>query len=585
MMLPNTTPTDLASPFAGLLFTSLNAIEKGEHEQALTPLKQALEIDRNNIFALLTLGTLYLHTGSFNRASKTFGEVKILSPNNAHAQWGEALVALERGNTALAHQQFGAMASIPSYTQTAQKMVQYCRILQGEAGAVSQECRTTTEAETDALKIFIAGWSSLKGGNPQHGESLLRALLTQPEMRVLQESEGVVLLGEEGIPAQGGAATLSKAIELPQTINKNGTEKTWSGRMMLTPGKMPAGTATISYQAEGALSAVTNTYPFQVNWNTINTPNGTYTLHTIYYDDSHIEISRLTQGIRLQNTNAPAPTSLLTESERDQANLQVRRLLIPGPSRRAVQFALAERAIGRRDGKEALARIESVVAMDPQFKGAFQSLKRYHKTVGDTAPSIWKAKVQEKVIALTFDDGPKPDLTPPLLAKLAELGIPATFFVVGMMAERHPELVKQMVKEGHEIGNHTFTHPNLTYIPAIAVQRELCRTSALVRQITGKSPRFYRPPGGNFNGAVAECAEALGMGGGYWTIDVYKLERPPFGAKDILKFALPKIQPGSIMLMHNGPTTTIEALTGLKQYLDEHGYKCVTMSQLASYVK
>jgi peptidoglycan-N-acetylglucosamine deacetylase len=580
MMPRNIAPLSFSSPFADLLFASLNAIQKGEHEQALMPLKQALQLDRNDTLALLTLGTLYLHTGSFNRASKTFGQVRLLSPTNLHARWGEALAVLERGNITLARQQFEQVAKNTAQTKMAQKMVQYCRVLQGEAGAVSQECRETTEAETDSLRLFVAGWSSLKGGNPQRGESLLRALLTQPEMRVLQEGEGVVLLGEEGIPAQGGAATLSKAIEFPQA-----TEKAWSGRVMLAPGKMPAGTATISYQVEGALSAVTNAYPFQVTWNTASTPNGTYTLHTVYYDDSHIEISRLTKGIRLENASAPPPNSLLTEPERDQAASQLQTLLIPGPSRRAVQFALAERAIGRRDGKEALARIECVVAMDPQFKGAFQSLKRYHATMGDTAPSLWKAKVQEKVIALTFDDGPKPDLTPPLLAKLKELGIPATFFVVGMMAERHPELVKQMVKEGHEIGNHTFTHPNLTYIPAIAVQRELCRTSALVRQITGKSPRFYRPPGGNFNGAVAECAEALGMGGGYWTIDVYKLERPPFGAKDILKFALPKIQPGSIMLMHNGPTTTIEALTGLKKHLDEHGYKCVTMSQLASYVK
>jgi tetratricopeptide (TPR) repeat protein len=304
MMPRNTAPCSFSSPFADLLFASLTAIQNGEHERAITPLKQALQLDRNDAFALLTLGTLYLHTGSFNRASKIFGQVGLPSPASPHARWGEAIAVLERGDIAVARQQFTQIANSTthSYGAIAKKMVQYCRVLQGEAGAVSQECRETTEAETDPLRLFIAGWSSLKGGNPQRGESLLRTLLTQPEMRILQESEGIVLLGEAGIPAQGGAATLSKAIEFPAP-----TEKAWSGRVMLAPGKIPAGTATISYQVEGALSAVTNAYPFQVTWSTVNTPNGTYTLHTIYYDDSHVEISRTTKGIPLRKRASPCP--------------------------------------------------------------------------------------------------------------------------------------------------------------------------------------------------------------------------------------------------------------------------------------
>ena len=424
-------------------------------------------------------------------------------------------------------------------------------------------------------------------------------------MRILEESPGIVLMGEVSLPAQGGAATLSSAIEFPVSGKD---VKPLSDTVTLTPEKIPAGTATISYQVEGMFSAVTNTYPFVARWNTQSVANGSYTLNTIYYDDSHIEINRITRGIYIENSDKSVASleqpltkyeqpltkyeqpltrylKYFTEEEVSDIQEKMGKLLLPGPSRRAVQFALAECAISRKEGKEALARIESVVAMDPQFKGAFNSLKRYHAATGDAIPSIWKARVSEKVIALTFDDGPKPDLTPPLLDKLKELGIPATFFVVGMMAERSPDLLKRMLKEGHEIGNHTYTHPNLTYIPAIAVQRELCRTSALIRQITGKSPRFYRPPGGNFNGAVAECAEALGMGGGYWTIDVYKFERPPMTAKDILNYALPKIVPGSVLLMHNGPTTTIESLTPLKKYLDEQGYRCVTMTELAQIVK
>jgi peptidoglycan/xylan/chitin deacetylase (PgdA/CDA1 family) len=335
----------------------------------------------------------------------------------------------------------------------------------------------------------------------------------------------------------------------------------------------------------GALNAMTNIPPYIVDWNTTRLPNGVYTLRITTYDGSQREIATTARTIRLANNNAPTESGRLSDEEKATLRSDLTTLLTPQPSRKAVRYLLAERAIARKATNDALTHMEAVVAMDPQFKGAFHTLRRYHDATGDVAPSLWKASVTEKAVALTFDDGPKPDGTPQLLDRLKELGIVGTFFIVGAQAEQNPGLLKRIFAEGHEIGNHSFTHPNLTYLPPIAVQRELCRTSALVRQLTGKAPRFYRPPGGNFNGAVAECAEALGMGGGYWTIDVYKFEKEPFGPKDVINFTLPKVRPGSIVLMHNGPKQTTDALPTIVKSLREKGYRFVTMTELARLTK
>lgn len=183
-----------------------------------------------------------------------------------------------------------------------------------------------------------------------------------------------------------------------------------------------------------------------------------------------------------------------------------------------------------------------------------------------------------KWIALTFDDGPHPGYTERILKILRQYDVPATFFLVGEMAERHPDLVRAEDADGHSIANHTYHHLSLTKIPQDSVATEIKACGEVLRSITGKAPRLFRPPGGEYNDPVAEASEALGYRMILWTDDPGDYASP--GADLILKRTLERVDNGGIILLHDGIEQTIEVLPQILGYLKSHGYECVTIDQM-----
>ena len=123
---------------------------------------------------------------------------------------------------------------------------------------------------------------------------------------------------------------------------------------------------------------------------------------------------------------------------------------------------------------------------------------------------LCSVRTEEKTVALTFDDGPNPDYTPLLLTKLAEYRVPATFFLLGRNLERHPEIGRRIVQEGHEVGNHTYHHRILPFLSKAEIRNELESTQQLIADLLDVRPVFLRPPNGLFTGRVLDVAEQLG---------------------------------------------------------------------------
>jgi len=187
-------------------------------------------------------------------------------------------------------------------------------------------------------------------------------------------------------------------------------------------------------------------------------------------------------------------------------------------------------------------------------------------------------------IALTFDDGPNATLTPKLLDLLAAHHFKATFFVVGQNAMDHPEILQRAVREGHEIGNHSWTHPNLGKMSDEAVRRELQKTDDAIVNAIGKHPTLMRPPYGSI---TARQKRWIHDDFGYriiiWDVDPLDWKRP--GPTVVCNRILKETHPGSIVLAHDIHPPTIEAMPATFDQLDRKGFKSVTVSELLAMAK
>lgn len=191
---------------------------------------------------------------------------------------------------------------------------------------------------------------------------------------------------------------------------------------------------------------------------------------------------------------------------------------------------------------------------------------------------ILRGDAHRPQIALTFDDGPHPVYTLQLLNILRRLHTPATFFVVGEQVEKNPGLVRLEVAEGNEIGDHTYDHVNLTLIPPELVGYEVSRCDAAITKATGAPVRFFRPPGGEYNGEVLREVAGHGYITTLWTNDPGDFMKPSSAV--IRKRTLAHLENGGIILLHDGIPETLEALPGIITAAHRRGYQFVTVSQL-----
>ncbi|MEU4802923.1 polysaccharide deacetylase family protein [Actinosynnema sp. NPDC023587] len=171
-------------------------------------------------------------------------------------------------------------------------------------------------------------------------------------------------------------------------------------------------------------------------------------------------------------------------------------------------------------------------------------------------------------VALTYDDGPNPAFVRPLLAALKAVRARATFFDVGARAEEQPGLVRETVRAGHWLGNHSWSHPALTTLPPEEVTAELAKTQDVLREITGRTPALFRPPYGDTNAAVRDEARRQGLAEVLWTVDTVDWSGVPTDA--IVRSAL-GAKAGGIILMHDGYQTTVDAVPLVVKGLKKKG--------------
>jgi cellulose synthase/poly-beta-1,6-N-acetylglucosamine synthase-like glycosyltransferase/peptidoglycan/xylan/chitin deacetylase (PgdA/CDA1 family)/spore germination protein YaaH len=230
----------------------------------------------------------------------------------------------------------------------------------------------------------------------------------------------------------------------------------------------------------------------------------------------------------------------------------------------------------------------------------FISSEAYDMTKIPTSYVIERTGDHPGYIALTFDDGPDPKWTPRILDILKQEGVPATFFVMGKNGQAYPDILRREVNEGHEVGNHTFTHPNLGEIPGRLTDLELNATQRLIESVTGRSTVLFRPP--YFGDAEADTPEEVdpairAKNLGYVMVGL-RIDpgdwKPNITADEVIQRTVEKAGDknpetrGQVVLLHDSGgdrEATIEALPGLIHELKARGYQFVPVSALGGWTR
>lgn len=202
------------------------------------------------------------------------------------------------------------------------------------------------------------------------------------------------------------------------------------------------------------------------------------------------------------------------------------------------------------------------------------------KTRSVSSDSVRSQNVSDEVkpvVALTFDDGPNASSTPILLDGLKERKVRATFFLIGENVEKdeNEKIVKRMYEEGHLIGNHTYTHCNLSKLETGEAKKELEQTDTVIEKITGKQPVFVRAPYGELPVDGEQDLNRIYIG---WTVDPLDWMTEDAGA--VVKTVVEEINPGDVILLHDCYPSSVQAAIRIVDLLQGKGYEFVTVDHL-----
>ncbi|MFU0832804.1 MAG: Polysaccharide deacetylase [Oscillospiraceae bacterium] len=228
--------------------------------------------------------------------------------------------------------------------------------------------------------------------------------------------------------------------------------------------------------------------------------------------------------------------------------------------------------------KRILTVLFSALAVVLAGAAGFRGVQAVQTSASKRLLPIYNVKTEEKKIAISFDAAWGNEETQTLIDILKEYNVKTTFFVVGSWVDKYPDSVKALAEAGHEVCNHSDTHPHMPKLSESDMKKQIEACNEKIKAITGVSPLLFRPPYGDYNNAVVKSAQDLGMYAIQWDVDSLDWKNPT--PQQIIDRVTKKVKPGSIVLFHNGAKNTPAALPTILKTLQSEGYTIVPVSQL-----
>lgn len=552
----------VAADYLGSLREAAAAIEVGAYDQAGSSIEEALVANGSDPLVHLALAALYLHAGKLDAASSEFSEISVLSPRSWRAHYGLAVVALLKGDKAAVQKEISAARDLSPDEPDIAAFESYRSYMNGG--------RVSVSGLTSSLGRQVDAYVAVKGGDRGVARRLLSDVLDMPAPTGFDERRAPVA---SFLPSAPVAIPLGKLKWSPP--RKDSMPEVSDTVFLKADVSQAEGVHFVTFYVDGSLVGMSNCEPYSFNWNTVRHTNGPHLLRIDGKDGQGNVISTKSTWVRIQNTgavNAP-PVSGPEAEDLEQRIWACIRL---SECRRLAHYEMARIDLADGDREAAIRQLQYAIAYRPDFGDAMKLLDKLQGRPAECL-EIRSGSPGRKRVALTFDDGPN-QRTSILLDALAGLRVPATFFLVGFRAEAQPDLVSAIQAAGHDVQNHSYTHPNLSTLSTYEIEEQLCKTNAVILSITGRSPRYFRPPGGNFSGNVKKAAAKHGMCSVFWTLNCGPYEGGESQA--LADFVVGGITDGAIILMHNGEPATVSALPSIVERLRGQGYDFVTVSDL-----
>jgi len=547
---------------------ALGAIEEGRTSDSLQSLNQAMTVNANDSLAHTALG-LTLMCGS--RPGDAAGEFKAaaeMDESCAEAIYGLGLVSLGKGDIP------GAVSLLCKAQTTKpdldmQGTIEYAKALAG--GAYTAKPGDHEDECIDALKALAL----MKDGKYADAKSIWIELQKKAVRPGMGERIGCAAAFAKSSPVILTGYPVTNRYVPPSTVRSK--LPVVSGDVNLKADLSRAQAVDmVSFFVDGKLVGVTNTSPFCYSWHTSSVANGSHIVKVEGYAATGEVISEKSTEVLVKNKGAAVPSERVTGAEADKVWARLWADLVLKPSAAMINYNLAICALKLGDADTAEAALERVMAADPDFPGARNQLAVIRRADGSYT-KIYRVNTSRKVVALTFDDGPKSD-TGRLLDVLKAKGVKATFFVVGKQVDTYPDTLKRMAAEGHEIENHTYNHRDLEYLSDHDITQEFFKDCATVRALTGKPTHYLRPPGGHEGKRLPGVMKEFGIPAVYWTTNCGSAEGTT--KKKMVNLVVNSAKPGSVFLMHNLELVTLNALPDIIDTLRAKGYEFETLMEM-----
>ncbi|MFP3904940.1 MAG: polysaccharide deacetylase family protein [Armatimonadota bacterium] len=551
----------------------------GDHEAARDSFTRALALDPHCAGALVGRGAVRYVAGEYQKSMEAYGhalayDVDYRAQIRASVAYNACLLGFYRSAEVDAK---NAVAQDPN-----------CELARQVLSAVYFVC----ERNEEALEILAA---PVTNGTTISPALTVQSPLFSPQAAYYADHQlnpaiRLASLEPLGISAPAAATAEPETVAPTPEPEESGLAITYPAQGDRVRGAIEVGvradsTLDVDYIAlllDDRFCGVSNARPFRIYVDTRLAPDGVRQLRCEAYGKDGNIVAQCQRLITVANGDRTlSPREIKRRADLDTI-LQSLLVLHADPLQRAQLCG----HILRQDDRivEAVDAFEYEFSYNPSMPGIRADLLLGYFEMGllnGGRNEIHRLPSGAKKVALTFDDGPHPVLTPIILDLLDEHDARATFTLVGKQAETYPELVREIADRGHELANHSYSHRDLTTMSQLEVERELVMTRQVIRRACGEFVTLFRPPGGHYNQIVRQAARATGFSTVFWNENIgnYPGADPRQTAHDMLR----KIGRQGIILLHNGYDETPEVLPHLLKLLQQEGYRMDTVSALTSH--